>query len=89
MDAYSRWLRLLVSQALQDIARDAEASQKPSSGASPALSEAPTVPVSATGRLKAPTLFLLDEFAALGRLEAVERAMGLMAASSSGRSCRT
>jgi hypothetical protein len=25
MDAYSRWLRLLVSQALQDIARDAEA----------------------------------------------------------------
>ena len=78
MDAYSRWLRLLVSQALQDIARDAEASQKPS-GASPALSGAPTAPVSATGRLKAPTLFLLDEFAALGRLEAVERAMGLMA----------
>ncbi len=26
LDAYSRWLRLLVSQALQDIARDAEAS---------------------------------------------------------------
>ncbi|MEP2892371.1 type IV secretory system conjugative DNA transfer family protein [Tateyamaria sp.] len=64
MDAYSRWLRLLVSQALQDIARDAEAS------------------VGAQGssqRLKSPTLFLLDEFAALGRLEAVERAMGLMA----------
>ena len=64
MDAYSRWLRLLVSQALQDIARDAEAS------------------VSAQGasqRLKTPALFLLDEFAALGRLEAVERAMGLMA----------
>lgn len=78
VDAYSRWLRLLVSQALQDIARDAEASQKPS-WASPALSEAPTATVSATGRLKAPTLFLLDEFAALGRLEAVERAMGLMA----------
>jgi type IV secretion system protein VirD4 len=72
MDAYSRWLRLLVSQALQDIARDAEASQKPS--------EALTAPVSGLlGRLKAPTLFLLDEFAALGRLEAVERAMGLMA----------
>ena len=31
------------------------------------------------GRLKAPALFLLDDFAALGRLEAVERAMGLMA----------
>ena len=30
-------------------------------------------------RLKQPALFLLDEFAALGRLEAVERAMGLMA----------
>jgi type IV secretion system protein VirD4 len=64
MDAYSRWLRLLVSQALQDIARDAEAitgAQGPSQ------------------RLSTPTLFLLDEFAALGRLEAVERAMGLMA----------
>ena len=30
-------------------------------------------------RVGAPALFLLDEFAALGRLEAVERAMGLMA----------
>ena len=64
MDAYSRWLRLLVSQALQDIARDAEVSV----GAQ-----------GASQRLNAPTLFLLDEFAALGRLEAVERAMGLMA----------
>ena len=65
MDAYSRWLRLLVSQALQDIARDAERPQSASEGRSE--------------RLKTPTLFLLDEFAALGRLEAVERAMGLMA----------
>ena len=61
LDAYSRWLRLLVAQALQDIARDAETAQ---AGAE---------------RLKQPALFLLDEFAALGRLEAVERAMGLMA----------
>ena len=61
LDAYSRWLRLLVAQALQGIARDAEAAQ------------------GAAERLSAPTLFLLDEFAALGRLEAVERAMGLMA----------
>ena len=61
LDAYSRWLRLLVAQALQDIARDAEASQ------------------AGSARLKQPALFLLDEFAALGRLEAVERAMGLMA----------
>lgn len=61
LDAYSRWLRLLVAQALQDIARDAEAAQ------------------ASAQRLKQPALFLLDEFAALGRLEAVERAMGLMA----------
>jgi type IV secretion system protein VirD4 len=70
LDAYSRWLRLLVSQALQDIARDAE------------VSATPAAPVSAQGAsqwLSTPTLFLLDEFAALGRLEAVERAMGLMA----------
>ena len=71
MDAYSRWLRLLVSQALQDIARDAEASVRPLNG--------PTDAQGGTERLKAPVLFLLDEFAALGRLEAVERAMGLMA----------
>jgi len=71
MDAYSRWLRLLVSQALQDIARDAEACVRPLS--SPAGAQ------EGTQRLRTPTLFLLDEFAALGRLEAVERAMGLMA----------
>lgn len=64
MDAYSRWLRLLVTQALQDIARDAEAT---------------TGAQGASQRLSSPTLFLLDEFAALGRLETVERAMGLMA----------
>jgi type IV secretion system protein VirD4 len=68
LDAYSRWLRLLVSQALQDIARDAERPLGPQIAA-----QAPVE------RLRAPTLFLLDEFAALGRLEAVERAMGLMA----------
>ena len=91
MDAYSRWLRLLVSQALQDIARDAEVSATPAgaTGASAALSgplEAPDSSPALSGphsgaqeRLKAPALFLLDEFAALGRLEAVERAMGLMA----------
>ena len=73
MDAYSRWLRLLVSQALQDIARDAEVS------ATPAGLTATTGVQSAAQRLSTPTLFLLDEFAALGRLEAVERAMGLMA----------
>jgi len=74
LDAYSRWLRLLVSQALQDIARDAEMSATPAGLQNPQI--AAQRPVE---RLKAPTLFLLDEFAALSRLEAVERAMGLMA----------
>jgi type IV secretion system protein VirD4 len=54
LDTYSRWLRLMVAQAIHDLAR------------SPA-------------RPTAPVLFLLDEFAALGRLEPVERAFGLMA----------
>ena len=74
LDAYSRWLRLLVSQALQDIARDAEVSATPAGPLMPQI--AAQRPVE---RLKRPALFLLDEFAALGRLEAVERAMGLMA----------
>ena len=74
LDAYSRWLRLLVSQALQDIARDAEVSATPASPLMPQI--AAQRPVE---RLKRPALFMLDEFAALGRLEAVERAMGLMA----------
>ncbi|RDL47950.1 hypothetical protein BLJAPNOD_05176 [Ensifer sp. M14] len=50
---YSRWLRLLVTQSLLDMAREA---------AKPDL----------------PVLYLLDEFAALGYLAPVERAMGLM-----------
>ena len=87
LDAYSRWLRLLVSQALQDIARDAEqmasvAVSQRAAQASPALSKAPAAPVARQKASDPPlgaALFLLDEFAALGRLEAVERAMGLMA----------
>ena len=54
LSTYSRWLRLLVTQSLLDMARD------------PAK---PAVPV----------LYLLDEFASLGHLAPVERAMGLMA----------
>lgn len=54
LDAYGRWLRLMVAQAVTAMAR------------SPA-------------RPPSPVLFLLDEFTALGRLEPVERAMGLMA----------
>jgi type IV secretion system protein VirD4 len=54
LGAYARWLRLMVTQSLQDMARTA-------------------------ARPPAPVLYLLDEFAALGHLEPVERAMGLMA----------
>ncbi len=54
LSTYSRWLRLIVSQSLTDMARD------------------PTKPAN-------PVLYLLDEFAALGHLAPVERAMGLMA----------
>ena len=91
LDAYSRWLRLLVAQALQDIARDAEhhTTPRPDAGHGSAALRGTQPPIptgmvptaSQTGaqRLTAPALFLLDEFAALGRLQAVERAMGLMA----------
>ena len=54
LDTYARWLRLLVAQAINELARS---SAKP----------------------PRPVLLLLDEFAALGRLQPVERAMGLMA----------
>ena len=54
LDTYSRWLRLLVAQSINEMARS---SAKP----------------------PRPVLFLLDEFAALGRLQPIERAMGLMA----------
>ncbi len=54
LDTYSRWLRLLVAQAINEMARSAAKPPRP-------------------------VLFLLDEFAALGRLQPVERAMGLMA----------
>jgi type IV secretion system protein VirD4 len=54
LSTYARWLRLIVSQSLTDMARQAT---------SPAW----------------PALYLLDEFAALGRLDPVERAVGLMA----------
>ncbi|MQY45321.1 TraM recognition domain-containing protein [Rhizobiales bacterium RZME27] len=54
LSTYSRWLRLLITQSLTDMARNA------------------TTP-------RQPVLYLLDEFAALGHLASVERAMGLMA----------
>lgn len=51
---HSRWLRLLVAQAIGALARS-------------------------TSRPDQPVLLLLDEFAALGRLEPLEQAFGLMA----------
>ena len=53
--AYARWLRLLVAQSIQELAR---APQRPGTP---------------------PVLMLLDEFAALGRLEPALQAAGLMA----------
>jgi len=55
---YARWLRLMVTQSLQDMTR---------------------APASVAARPPAPVLYLLDEFAALGHLAPVERAMSLMA----------
>lgn len=62
LGTYSRWLRLLITQSLTDMARTSSKSPAPSAGSS------------ATS-----VLYLLDEFAALGHLAPVERAMGLMA----------
>ena len=54
LDTYGRWLRLMVNEALTDMAVE------------------PTKP-------QMPVLFLLDEFAALGPMQSIKRAMGLMA----------
>ncbi len=54
LGTHSRWLRLLVAQAIGSLARS-------------------------TARSDEPVLLLLDEFAALGRLEPLEQAFGLMA----------
>ena len=57
LGAHARWLRLLVAQALQSLARGATRG----------------------GQAPSPILFLLDEFATLGRLEPLAQAYGLMA----------
>jgi type IV secretion system protein VirD4 len=54
LSTYARWLRLIITQSLQDMAR-------------------------ASGKARTPVLYLLDEFAALGLMSPIERAMGLMA----------
>jgi type IV secretion system protein VirD4 len=55
LTTYARWLRLLIAQAIQQLARTPPQPGQP------------------------PVLLLLDEFAALGRLEPVLQASGLMA----------
>ena len=72
LDTYSRWLRLLVAQAIQHLARSAMQAPAPQAG------PLPSGKATSSGS-RPPVLFLLDEFAALGRLDPVERAMGLMA----------
>lgn len=70
LGTYSRWLRLLITHSLIDMARGP---------GTPFASS--TVPPTRS-LAKPPTrlvLYLLDEFAALGHLTPVERAMGLMA----------
>lgn len=62
LSVYSRWLRLMVTRSLSDMAR----------APSPAPAGSQVLPAE-------PVLYLLDEFAALGNLAPVERAMGLMA----------
>ena len=54
LTTYARWLRLMVTQSLQDMARS-------------------------PGQPSTAVLYLLDEFAALGHLAPIERAMSLMA----------
>jgi type IV secretion system protein VirD4 len=91
LGTYSRWLRLLVTQSLQDMARTPGVSTPSSASASasapasapapdsdPAASVSPAPNTLPSGR-RPPVLFLLDEFAALGHLAPVERATGLMA----------
>lgn len=57
LGTHARWLRLLVVQAINELARSSLGRNVP----------------------RHPVLLLLDEFAALGRLEPIERAFGLMA----------
>ena len=66
LDTYSRWLRLTIACALHELAR---------LGGPAAPLAAQPAPAAPRGRV----LFLLDEFAALGRMNPVLRAVTLMA----------
>lgn len=79
LGTYARWLRLMISQSLTEMVRGRSHLSStqyidPSQATFATLGRQP-LDVSNNK----PVLFLLDEFASLGRLQAVERAMGLMA----------
>jgi type IV secretion system protein VirD4 len=70
---HARWLRLLVVQALFALARTEQ------SGEGGAVSGGPPSALSWQRPVEASVLFLLDEFPALGPLDPIRRAFGLMA----------
>ncbi|KQR29886.1 conjugal transfer protein TraG [Rhizobium sp. Leaf155] len=79
LGTYARWLRLMISQSLTEMVRDRNGTSLSDSVSG---SEAATTTLGKQKKeapANKPVLFLLDEFASLGRLAAVERAMGLMA----------
>ncbi|MET0172024.1 MAG: type IV secretory system conjugative DNA transfer family protein [Agrobacterium vaccinii] len=80
LNTYARWLRLMISQALMEMVREPTVIPAHAAGEHASKEDfvARTTP-SDPDAAKPAVLFLLDEFASLGRLAAVERAMGLMA----------
>lgn len=77
LGAYARWLRLMINQSLMEMARGhgvVTTAQMAANGNRLALANRNDLK-----QTDHTVLFLLDEFASLGRLAAVERAMGLMA----------
>ncbi len=79
LGTYARWLRLMISQSLTEMvttrygASSLDNVTPPEGPATSFCKQKKVVPANKS------VLFLLDEFASLGRLQAVERAMGLMA----------
>ncbi|TBN14147.1 type IV secretory system conjugative DNA transfer family protein [Agrobacterium cavarae] len=79
LGTYARWLRLMITQSLTEMVRDrhgASPSQSITASEAAATSFCKQKKVAPANKS---VLFLLDEFASLGRLDAVVRAMGLMA----------
>ena len=79
LSAFGRWLRLLVSTALIELTRaEFVPASDMKSAAANAEASASGWPA-ATRKKDEPVRFILNEFAALGRLEAMETAFGTMA----------